>query len=52
MTWKTVQSTEKPPLHNGIKCLTCDTMLKRKSECFDHKGHDVVYLDKNGEPAK
>ena len=38
--------------HNGIKCLTCNKVLPSKSACAVHKGHEVVYLDKSGEPVK
>lgn len=52
MTWKKELIAPKPPLHNGIKCLDCNVLLARKSQCRDHKGHEVVYLDEKGEVAK
>lgn len=42
---------EKPPLHHGIKCLTCQVMIFSKKELPKrHRGHTVVYLDKDGNP--
>lgn len=52
MSWTIEERKDKPELHNGIKCMTCDKMLARKTECSRHKGHDVVYLDKKGEPLR
>ena len=45
-------ATEKPQLHKGIKCLTCKKLLSSKRECKYHMGHEVVYLDDNGEPER
>ena len=52
VSWKNEAAATSYEKHNGIKCLTCDVVFWRKTECRDHKGHDVVYLDAHGEVAR
>ena len=46
------QEAEVYEKHDGIKCLTCKCRVYRKTDCAKHQGHEVVYVDKNGEPIK
>ena len=54
MTFK--QEFSKPVLvrHHGMKCLDCKVIIHSKAEVMGkkHRGHRVVYQDKNGEPAR
>lgn len=45
------QHAEVYPKHKGMKCLTCNRPIHRKSECANHKGHEVVYVE-DMEPSK
>ena len=45
----TEYDADAPKLHHGIKCLTCKTIVLRKKELPKyHRGHDVQYIDEDG----
>lgn len=47
--WDKVKIVDAPKPYHGIHCFTCKSNLPGKSALKLHMGHDVHYVDINGQ---